>query len=82
MILRNEGTPKQALVPVMAHPPVLDSDLTLDDFLSVVLEHGKSIVKLDFKSMPSVELSLQIITSKRSLVNYYNSAFSFNSVLL
>lgn len=71
IILQNEGTPQQALLPVMAHPPVLDSDLTLEEFLNIVLAHEKSIVKLDFKSMRSVELSLQIITSKRSLVSAF-----------
>lgn len=67
VILRNEGTKSQELIPVMAHPPTLDSDLTLIEFLSSALK-ASSIIKLDFKSLNSVELSLQMLAERKDQV--------------
>lgn len=61
VVLRNEGTAAQELVPVMAHPPVLTSDLTLHVFLQQTIL-GQSAIKLDFKSLLPVELSLQLLS--------------------
>ncbi|XP_067949751.1 uncharacterized protein [Watersipora subatra] len=61
VILKNEGTIDQELLPIMAHPPALRSDITLRLFLHQTIV-GDSMIKLDFKSISSVELSLQILS--------------------
>ncbi|CAN8027753.1 unnamed protein product [Ixodes persulcatus] len=48
-------------VPVMAHPPVLSSDLTLDEWLHELLLCGTKGVKLDFKSTEVVEPACRIL---------------------
>ncbi|CAK4076489.1 unnamed protein product [Aphanomyces euteiches] len=47
-------------VPVMAHPPANDSDLTLSEFLTRV-ESATCIVKLDFKSYDAFRSALPLI---------------------
>ncbi|CAJ1068624.1 protein FAM151B isoform X1 [Xyrichtys novacula] len=47
-------------VPIMAHPPATDSDITLREWLETVKEHEKGI-KLDFKSLDSVSPSLILL---------------------
>lgn len=46
--------------PVMAHPPDVDSNLTLADFLNQTTASTKGI-KLDFKTIVVVEPSLKMI---------------------
>lgn len=47
-------------MPIMAHPPDTDSDLTLEQFLKETIGSSKGI-KLDFKSTSAVEPSLKIL---------------------
>lgn len=49
-------------IPIMAHPPLNMSDLTLEDFLLQVIQsdHGKGI-KLDFKSTRVVEPAFRVL---------------------
>ena len=47
-------------VPIMGHPPDVDSDLTLAEFLKATIGSKKGI-KLDFKSTAVVEPSLKIL---------------------
>ena len=49
-------------IPIMAHPPLNMSDITLDDWLMEVLrsETGKGI-KLDFKSTRVVEPAFRVL---------------------
>uniref|UniRef100_A0A3Q0R1N9 Protein FAM151A n=1 Tax=Amphilophus citrinellus TaxID=61819 RepID=A0A3Q0R1N9_AMPCI len=61
--LRGYGTPDQQPVPIMAHPPDIYSDNTLDEWLDAVLASGKGI-KLDFKAVESVGLSLDLLKQK------------------
>lgn len=61
--LEGYGTPSQKPVPIMAHPPDIYSDNTLDQWLDAVLASGKAM-KLDFKSLDSVGLSLDVLTQK------------------
>ncbi|XP_028269095.1 protein FAM151B [Parambassis ranga] len=49
-----------AKVPIMAHPPDTDSDITLREWLDGVKEHSKGI-KLDFKSLEAVSPSLSLL---------------------
>ncbi|XP_078585323.1 protein FAM151A-like isoform X2 [Branchiostoma floridae x Branchiostoma japonicum] len=62
--LRGFGTPAQSDVPVAAHPPVVDSDVTMEEWLEVVLKTDKGI-KLDFKSLEVVAPTLRILHSHR-----------------
>lgn len=63
--LEGYGTPSQKPIPIMAHPPNVTSDNTLDEWLDAVLETPKGI-KLDFKSLASVGLSLDLLLQKNS----------------
>ena len=70
VILKNEGTSSQELLPIMAHPPITDSDLSLRSFLHQTIV-GDSVIKLDFKSLSSVELSLQLLQQVSSQVRVF-----------
>ncbi|KAG7525673.1 FAM151A isoform X1 protein [Solea senegalensis] len=59
------GTPSEEPIPIMAHPPDIFSDNTLDQWLDAVLPSKKGI-KLDFKSLKSVGLSLDLLRQKNS----------------
>ncbi|XP_053313813.1 protein FAM151B [Spea bombifrons] len=50
--------------PIMAHPPMTDSDLTLKEFLDDVSSTSRGI-KLDFKSLEVVQPSMQILQTLR-----------------
>nr|XP_015210843.1 PREDICTED: protein FAM151A isoform X1 [Lepisosteus oculatus] len=57
------GTSGQTNIPIMAHPPDIYSDNTLQEWLDVVLRSKKGI-KLDFKSIEAVEPSLDLLARK------------------
>uniref|UniRef100_A0A3B5A8S3 Protein FAM151A n=1 Tax=Stegastes partitus TaxID=144197 RepID=A0A3B5A8S3_9TELE len=59
------GTPDVQPVPIMAHPPDVYSDNTLDEWLDAVLASRKAM-KLDFKALESVGLSLDLLNQKNS----------------
>ncbi|XP_067460966.1 protein FAM151A [Thunnus thynnus] len=63
--LEGYGTPNEKPIPIMAHPPNVYSDNTLDQWLDAVLASRKGI-KLDFKSLASVGLSLDLLSQKNS----------------
>uniref|UniRef100_A0A3B5LMB7 Protein FAM151A n=1 Tax=Xiphophorus couchianus TaxID=32473 RepID=A0A3B5LMB7_9TELE len=63
--LEGYGTPDQNPVPIMAHPPDVYSDNTLDQWLDAVLDSRKGI-KLDFKALDSVGFSLDLLKQKNS----------------
>ncbi|XP_078029028.1 protein FAM151A isoform X2 [Epinephelus lanceolatus] len=63
--LEGYGTPSEKPIPIMAHPPAIYSDNTLDQWLDAVLESRKGM-KLDFKSLRSVGLSLDLLIKKNS----------------
>uniref|UniRef100_A0A8B9V061 Family with sequence similarity 151 member B n=1 Tax=Anas zonorhyncha TaxID=75864 RepID=A0A8B9V061_9AVES len=46
--------------PIMAHPPETDSDITLQEWLDVIVNTDKGI-KLDFKSLDAVQPSLELL---------------------
>lgn len=41
IILRGIGTENQTNIPVHAHPPLTDSDLTLEHFLQVTTQYAE-----------------------------------------
>ncbi|XP_037643957.1 protein FAM151A isoform X1 [Sebastes umbrosus] len=63
--LEGYGTPSEKPIPIMAHPPAIYSNNTLDQWLDAVLASRKGM-KLDFKSLRSVGLSLDLLTQKNS----------------
>ncbi|CAJ1087349.1 protein FAM151A isoform X3 [Xyrichtys novacula] len=63
--LEGYGTPNEKPIPIMAHPPEITSDNTLDQWLDAVLASRKGI-KLDFKSLASVGHSLDLLREKNS----------------
>lgn len=57
------------IMPIMAHPPVNTSDLSLEEFLDTILSSGTSKgIKLDFKDLEALEPSLMAIKSRASKV--------------
>ena len=65
------------IIPIMAHPPAVISDLSLEQFLETViqaLDQGgpglKKGIKLDFKSNQVIEPALQILESKLDRVQF------------
>ncbi|KAM4872975.1 protein FAM151A [Thomomys bottae] len=47
--------------PIMAHPPDIYSDITLQNWLEAVLTSSRKTIKLDFKSIKAVGRSLDIL---------------------
>ncbi|XP_041064053.1 protein FAM151A isoform X1 [Carcharodon carcharias] len=56
-------------IPIMAHPPAVHSDNTLQEWLDAVIKSKKGI-KLDFKSIHAVNPSLDILVKKYNEVNF------------
>ncbi|KAM3604975.1 uncharacterized protein V6R79_018928 [Siganus canaliculatus] len=61
------GTPEQKPIPIMAHPPDVYSDNTLDEWLDAVVASRKAM-KLDFKALDAVGVSLDLLLQKNSSV--------------
>lgn len=69
--------PTEELQPIMAHPPLLTSDITLKSFLTQVLNFNKGSsndkqkgVKLDFKSTDVYESSLPMLIELWETMDY------------
>ena len=58
VLLKGQGTDLQQMLPVMSHPLHPDNSLPFTDWLDIVVGSGKGL-KIDFKSIESVELCLQ-----------------------
>lgn len=55
--------------PIMAHPPIKTSDLSLEDFLDTVIKNTQSKgIKLDFKSTSVLDQAFTIIKSREAQV--------------
>ncbi|XP_051984045.1 protein FAM151A-like [Xyrauchen texanus] len=61
--VQGHNTANETNIPIMAHPPDIYSDNTLDEWLDAVLASKKGI-KLDFKSIDAVEPSLDLLRVK------------------
>ena len=69
VLLRGQGTNHQQMLPVMSHPARPDGTLTFAEWLHIVIGTGKGI-KVDFKSIESVELCLQELNDVDPPVSY------------
>ncbi|XP_063990099.1 protein FAM151B-like [Diachasmimorpha longicaudata] len=58
------GNPNET-VPIMAHPPANESDLSLADFLNTTLKNPTRGIKLDFKTIEAFKASLPILKNIR-----------------
>ncbi|XP_043114690.1 protein FAM151A [Puntigrus tetrazona] len=61
--VKGHNTANETNIPIMAHPPDIYSDNTLEEWLDAVLKSKKGI-KLDFKSIKAVEPSLDLLRVK------------------
>ncbi|XP_067310193.1 protein FAM151A [Pseudorasbora parva] len=61
--VQGHNTANETNIPIMAHPPDIYSDNTLEEWLDAVLKSKKGI-KLDFKSINAVEPSLDLLRAK------------------
>ncbi|XP_017359946.1 protein FAM151A [Cebus imitator] len=55
------GTANETGVPIMAHPPAIYSDNTLEQWLDTVLGSSQKGIKLDFKNIKAVGPSLDLL---------------------
>nr|XP_006200587.1 protein FAM151A [Vicugna pacos] len=55
------GTANETGLPIMAHPPAIYSDNTLEQWLEKVLTSSQKGIKLDFKSIKAVGPSLDLL---------------------
>nr|APD15636.1 hypothetical protein [Cotesia chilonis] len=58
------------IIPIMAHPPNNNSDLSLADFLTAMVKHKKKGVKLDFKTIEAFNASLELLTKHRENMTF------------
>ena len=60
--------------PIMAHPPAIDSDLSLQQFMDIVIAEteagARKGIKLDFKAIEIVEPSLKMVKQVESKLNF------------
>lgn len=69
IIVGKLNTINQTGIPIMAHPPAVESDLSLENFLDLNIHSNKTKgIKLDFKSNDAFELSKPILTKLRTNV--------------
>uniref|UniRef100_A0A671RA70 Protein FAM151A n=1 Tax=Sinocyclocheilus anshuiensis TaxID=1608454 RepID=A0A671RA70_9TELE len=61
--VKGYNTANETNIPIMAHPPDIYSDNTLEEWLEAVFKSKKGI-KLDFKSINAVEPSLDLLRVK------------------
>ena len=64
IILRGIGTENQTDIPVHAHPPATDSDVTLVEWLDRATQEPDVGMKLDIKYIEALEPSMKIISEK------------------
>ncbi|XP_062994685.1 protein FAM151A isoform X2 [Elgaria multicarinata webbii] len=63
------NTPNETDRPIMAHPPDIYSDNTLQEWLETVLKLSDKAIKLDFKNIKSFGPSLDILLKTSSQLN-------------
>ncbi|XP_007944137.1 protein FAM151A [Orycteropus afer afer] len=61
IIVEGLNTANETGVPIMAHPPAIYSDNTLQQWLQTVLASSQKGIKLDFKSLKAVGPSLDLL---------------------
>ena len=65
VMLRFQGTNNQTNEPILSHPPDINSDITLEQWLDDVIKSEKGI-KLDFKYDEAVEPAMKLLQGRRS----------------
>lgn len=72
-ILMGQLFEEHKVIPIMAHPPIYMSDLSLKDFLHIVEAHNATCqindvkgIKLDFKCIDALDVALK--TEKAQLL--------------
>ncbi|CAL1677891.1 unnamed protein product [Lasius platythorax] len=61
----------QTDIPIMAHPPAVESDLSLENFLDLNIQSNKTKgIKLDFKSNQAFEISKPILAKLRANLTF------------
>lgn len=65
------STINQTDIPIMAHPPAVESDLSLENFLELNIRNHTKGIKLDFKSNQAFENSKPILAKLRANVRIY-----------
>ncbi|KAH0618582.1 hypothetical protein JD844_017933 [Phrynosoma platyrhinos] len=63
------NTPNETDKPIMAHPPDIYSDNSLEEWLEAVLMSSNKAIKLDFKNIKTVGPSLDILVKTSSWLN-------------
>lgn len=63
----NNSTDK---IPIMGHPPDIEGDLSLEEFLETVLADGKHGIKLDFKSLEAFNGSRPMLEKHRANMTF------------
>lgn len=70
--LNETGNSSLIDIPIMAHPPSVESDLSLEEFLnSSVQNNGTKGIKLDFKTIQAFEHSKPILAKWRPNVRIF-----------
>ena len=69
LIVRGFGTDQQTDIPVHAHPPDTDSDITFEEWIDQVIQTPNKGIKLDFKCLEAVEPTLKILHKKRDVLH-------------
>ncbi|XP_071864508.1 protein FAM151B isoform X2 [Bombus fervidus] len=65
------GTSNSTRIPIMAHPPASESNLTLEDFLKTVIQKNVTKgIKLDFKSIDAFDASKPILEKVRNNIKF------------
>ncbi|XP_058057504.1 protein FAM151B-like isoform X1 [Anopheles bellator] len=73
-----EDVNRENEIPIMAHPPANESDISLETFLQRVLQYNQQVgavskvkgIKLDFKSIGAFERSVDIIRSSYDMAKF------------
>ncbi|XP_052896586.1 protein FAM151B isoform X1 [Anopheles moucheti] len=75
----NDDVNKEHEIPIMAHPPATESDISLETFLTRILQYNREVaketskvkgVKLDFKSIGAFESAIDIIRSNYDMNSF------------
>lgn len=64
-------------IPIMAHPPANQSDLSLEEFLNTVIQNNgtQKGIKLDFKTIQVFEKSKPILIKLRANVRIFKRCY-------
>ncbi|XP_002730456.1 menorin-like [Saccoglossus kowalevskii] len=68
IVLEGMGTENETDTPVMAHPPLVYSDITLAEWLYGITETDKGM-KLDFKDINAVDISMQMVRDMEARIH-------------